>query len=420
MEKKDCVVSAGSFIFRGILSVVAIFVYGWINFILNPISTIASANLSTLQFQNSDVSQVVSMVGMNFFHDLGIPVIILFGLLVWIWWSPVKFLCTKKELFGAALVLLILLSSGQVFAYYDKYDYTEAYFILPNESAFFIPDTGKNKDSQAQFGSEEYLRENKIAAKRYVIPHTKLPGSGAVTDFYVPAGRLIIVDRKPFNREWVKSSTKGSTNKDEGFDVQSKEGLNISVGIAIAASVFEEDSPRFLFRFGVKPPAGDRNKPEVVFTSIYNAYSLIEVMDGVVRNKVQALLGNEFTKRSFDQCSVEAEQIMTTVEAKLKDYLKSVGITLDYIGWADTFSFDPDVQQAINRRFIAVQDEAIAQKLAPHTKTIQSLAAADALRSFGNKTDGKLPTTISLWWLPSGVSDFFGQLFKNQPIDQKK
>jgi hypothetical protein len=32
--------------------------------------------------------------------------------------------------------------------------------------------------------------------------------------------------------------------------------------------------------------------------------------------------------------------------------------------------------------------------LAPYATTIQSLAAADALRSFGRKTDGKLPTTI--------------------------
>jgi hypothetical protein len=400
-------------VFRGILSVVAIFIYGWINFVLNSVGTIVSAKLSTLQFQNSDVAHVTSMIGMNFTQNLGIPALVLLLVLVWVWWGLLKELWSKKDAICGVFVLFTILSmAGSVFAYYDKYDYTEAYFILPNESAFFIPDVGANKDSQAKFGSEEYLRENKIAAKRYVIPHTKLPGSGVVTDFYVPAGRLIIVDRKPFNREWVKSASKGTSNKNEGFDVQSKEGLNISVGISIAASVFEEDSPRFLFRFGVKPPVGDRNKPEVVFTSVYQSYSLTEVMDSVVRNKVQALLGNEFTKRSFDQCNSEAEQIMASVQEKLDKYLKTVGITLDYVGWADTFEFDPEIQHAINRRFAAVQEEAIAKMLTPHLEAIKTLAFSDAIRSFGQKTDGKLPTNVSLWWLPTSLNDMIGSFFK--------
>jgi hypothetical protein len=47
---------------------------------------------------------------------------------------------------------LFLLSSlaGPAEAYYDKTDYTEAYFILPNESAFYIPDVGANRDGQAK------------------------------------------------------------------------------------------------------------------------------------------------------------------------------------------------------------------------------------------------------------------------------
>ena len=204
------------------------------------------------------------------------------------------------------------------------------------------------------------MRENKIAAKRFIIPHAKLSGSGAWSDYYVPTGRLVIVDRTPDNREWVKSAARGTSTKNQGFPVQSKEGLNITLGIAIATSVTEDDSPRFLFRFGVKPPAGDGPKPEVIFTSVYYGRSLTEVMDGVVRNKVQALLGNEFTKRTFDEANAQAEQLMASVQTNLEKYLKSVGITLDYIGWADTFEFDSTVQDAINRRYIATQDEAIA------------------------------------------------------------
>jgi len=287
-----------------------------------------------------------------------------------------------------------LIQSAPALAYYDKADYAEPYFVLPNESAFFIPDVGNNKSSQVKFGSEEYLNENRIPAKRFVIPHVKLENSGLFSNYYVPAGRLVIVDRTPFNKEWVTSADRGTSTKNEGFPCQSKEGLNITVGVAIATSVLEENSPRFLYRFGVKPPAGDRSKPEVVFTSVYYGQSLSDVMDTVVHSKVQALVCAEFTTRTFDNGNAQAEAIMTAVQGKAESYLKSVGITLDYIGWADTFSFDPSVQAAINRRYVSVQDEAIAKLLTPYAETIQKLAAADALRSFGNKTDGKLPTTI--------------------------
>jgi len=402
---------ARSYVIRGIITIIAVFAYGWINFLLNPVATLETGKFAGKQFENSDITYAVSQYGMNFFKNLGVPAIVLLAILVLLWWKPIKSLL---KFFGVPLVAIvfILSSSTQILAYYDKADYTEAYFILPNESAFFIPDVGSNKDAQSQFGSEQYLRENKVAAKRFIIPHTKLSGSGALTDFYVPTGRLIIVDRTPYNREWVKSASRGTSAKNEGFPVQSKEGLNITLGISIATSVTEDDSPKFLFRFGVKPPTGDRARPDVIFTSVYYGRNLTEVMDGVVKDKVQALLGNEFTKRTFDEANAQADQIMASVQMNLEKYLKSVGITLDYIGWADTFEFDASVQEAINRRYIATQDEAIAQKLAPYTSTIQALATAEALRSFGNKTDGKLPTNISMWWLPPSMSDFFGKLLK--------
>jgi Type IV secretory system Conjugative DNA transfer len=68
--------------------------------------------------------------------------------LVGIWWKPVRKLIAA--LTAAAFVLLAPVWSAR--AYYDKQDFAEVYFILPNESAFFIPDTGANKDSQAAFG----------------------------------------------------------------------------------------------------------------------------------------------------------------------------------------------------------------------------------------------------------------------------
>jgi hypothetical protein len=376
-------------ILRLLGTAVAILLYGWINFILYPVGTLMTAQMAGKQFDNSDASYIVSSFGMNFFSHIGIPFVVLLAVLVVLWWRPLRGLLRAVVLIGG-----IAAAAHPAAAYYDKTDYTEAYTILPNESAFWIPDAGANKDNQAQIESEAYLNANKVALKRFVVPHAKLSGSGSFYDFYVPAGRLIIVDRTPYSREWVDATDRGTSKLREGFPCQSKEGLNITVGVSIGTSVAEANAAKYLYRFGVTPPQGDRSDPKIIFTSVYYSRKLADVMDDVGRKKVQTLVCDEITARSFDQANNDAVKIMESVKQKANDYFSAVGITLDFVGWADTFTFDAAVQDAVNRRYIASQDQAIAALLAPYAATIQSLAAADALRSFGHKTDGRLPTTI--------------------------
>ena len=139
------------YIIRVVLTIVVIVVYGWINFLLNPVATLETGKFAGKQFQNADIAYVVSIFGINFFKDVGIPALVLILVLIWIWWNPIRSLRRVRRAPFTAIIL-VLLASTQLFAYYDKADYTEAYFILPNESAFFIPDVGANKESQSQFG----------------------------------------------------------------------------------------------------------------------------------------------------------------------------------------------------------------------------------------------------------------------------
>jgi len=244
--------------------------------------------------------------------------------------------------------------------------------------------------------SADYLNSNKVALKRFVIPHAKLNNSGgwASWDYYVPTGRLIIVDRSTYSREWVDAHDRGTSASKQGFPCQSSEGINITVGVSIGASVTEDNAAKFLAKFGVRPPQGNRNEPAVIFTSVYYGRSLVEVMDAVGRHKVQTLVCNEIAKRTLDKANADATAIILKVNEDIIKFFEPYGVTIDFIGWADTFSFDNEVQTAINRRYIASQDQYVAQTLQPFATTIQQLAAADALRSFGARTDGKLPTTI--------------------------
>ena len=350
---------------RGIATVAAVLIYGWLNFLMYPASTILSGDAAVRQLDNSDVAYVTSIWGMRFFGNIGIPLVALLVVLVAIWWVPARRWLTAIR--ATAVLFALLLAVPHAWAYYDKTDYTEAIYILPNQSAFVIPDAGANKDSQAQFMSLDYLKANKIAAKRVVIPHVKLSGSGAWSDFYVPSARVIIVDRTPYNREWVTAANRGTSNRNEGMPCQSSEGLNVTAGVSIGVSVREEDAARYLYYFGTIPPKGNPSDPAIIFTSVYNARSVADVMDSVGRGEVLSLTCREISARTLNDDNKDAGAIMKNVAAGITAFLVERGITLDYIGWADTFTFDQAVQKAIN-------DKYTAETIAPVLATLQALA----------------------------------------------
>ncbi len=413
MNAPNALVPAGHSTARGIasrviLTIAATVAYRWINVLLYPAATILTAEQAGKQFQNNDISAIAGSYGMTIFGNLGVPFAVLLVVFVGIWWSPAKHLLRALIAIG---LLLPVLQSRPAMAYYDKTDFTEAYTILPNESGFWIPDSGANKDRQAQFESEAYLNSNRVALKRFIVPHAKLQGSGSFFDFYVPAGRLIIVDRTPFSREWVDATDRGTSRRREGFPCQSREGINIAVGVSIGASVTEANAAKYLYRFGVLPPVGERSDPRTIFNSVYYSRKLADIMDDVGRKKMQTLVCDEITARSFDKTNEEAVEIMAAVKQKAAAYFADIGVTLDFVGWADTFTFDQAIQEAVNRRYVASQDQAIAAMLAPYAATIQMLATADALRAFGQRTDGKLPSTIV--GLPPEIGSLMSTLLRS-------
>jgi hypothetical protein len=388
---------------RVVLSIFCFLVYS-LNFV-SYAQTLAAGKVAGMQFENSDTAYVVSNSLIDLVTHGNAPLYLLVAALVIIWFAPLCRLFKGKntKLVVAGLGLCGITYAGNAYAYYDKTDWNETYMILPNQSAFYIPDMGANKDSQSSFGSEAYYRDNKIAAKRFTVPHSKLENSGTFSNYYVPAGRLILVDRTPYQREWVKTDTRGTSAGDQSFPCQSTEGLNITAGIAIGTSVLEENAPKFLYRFGVKTPEGDLKDPNVIFSSVFYSRSLAEVMDTVVRSKIQSLVCSEIGSRTFDKANLESTQIMDTVQKRVTEYLNGVGITLDFIGWADTFGFDADIQKAVNDRYVA-------EKINPVLPTLQTLAdlrvkegLGDGLRNHGLPSNLIALPTNMLEWFKSAV-----------------
>jgi SPFH domain / Band 7 family len=269
-------------------------------------------------------------------------------------------------------------SNGWAFA--DTTNKTEAYTILPNQTAFWVPDVGANEDNQAKFDSEAYLTANRLAVKRYIIPHEKLGGSGggwATWDYYVSTGRLLIVNRAAFSREWVTDPKRGTGPIDEGFHCQSREGLNITGGISIVVSINPDNAAKYLYRFGVKTdPKADPTALETIFQSVYYARDLSDVMDDIGRKALGNLTCHEISARSFDDDNFQANQIMDTIKKEFEVYLSSVGITLESIGWADTFTFDPEIQKVVN-------DVYKVRALGNSTQVLQALALVQVEEGMG-------------------------------------
>lgn len=390
--------------------------------IYSPLAVLTTSEVAGRQFENSDAAFLQSTYTATLLsHMTWFASLVLLAVLVLIWFKPAKAVI-KKAMTTLAVALVaccaLLVGHTQSYAFFDKTDRTEIIPVPPNWSAFWIPGFGANKDTQAQMNSEAYLSatcdqaaltggtcHGKVAMKYFQVPHSKLSGSAGYSlfsgyDYYVNSGVLILVDRTRFSREWVDSSNRGTSNRAEGFPCQSKEGLNITVGVSIGTYVTEADAAKFLYNFGVANTAPYHPTGELaqdgasVFQSVNYGRSLKDVMDDVGRKKVQTLVCDQIGIRTFDKANADMIPIMQQVQKDAMTYFSSVGITLDFIGWADTFSFDGKVQDAVNRKYIALQDEDIAKRLQPYSSIIMALAQAQATRSFGDKTDGRLPTTF--------------------------
>jgi len=379
---------------RIISTVVTLLVYGGVMSLYNPVSTLVQGAVAGQQFENSNTAYLQSVYTFSFFSGAStILTLLAAAIILFIWLKPLRALITHMTtlgLVGAAL----LMPQDRAWAFAETTDKTEVYTILPNQSAFWVPDVGANKDTQSQFESEQYYQERKVAAKRFIIPHAKLAGSAGTSllsgwDYFVPTGRLFIVDRTPYSREWVDQTDRGTASIKQGFPCQSKEGLNITVGISVGTSVNEDNAAKFLYNFGVIQPKGNPQDPQFIFTSVYYGRSLEAVMDDVGRKKVQTLVCNEIGKRSFDQANADVVPMMDTIEKNTKEYFASVGITLNFIGWADTFEFDKEIQSAVNHKYEA-------EKLADALPILQQVAQLRVQEGLGKGLENHgLPIVIS-------------------------
>jgi hypothetical protein len=308
----------------------------------------AAGRTAVEQLSDSDLAPLKTSAAADLASGSSLPFLALLAVLALIWLVPGR----RAPLAAVLLGLGFVAAPEPSRAYFSKYDYGEYIEILPNQSAFVIPESGDTKTAQAQFGSEKFLAESKVATKRVQIPHTKLPNTGTLSDYYVPAARLIVVDRTPVSREWTTSANRGTSSADQGFRFETADSIGLSTSVVISAFVKEEDAAKFLYWFGTKPSAQDTD--EARFASVLYGRSLAEVVDGNVHRTVQAALAREFGRRSTDDAIRQKAEIMAAVEKAVIDQFAPMGVTVTTLGFADELNFEnAAIQAAIDDTFMA-------------------------------------------------------------------
>ena len=333
--------------------------------------------------------------------------------LLLIWAGPLTRYVKGRSGPGVSLLMVLFLAVGgsQCHAYYDKVDQEEWVTIKANQTAFLVPQLGDNKKTQGTFDSAAYLTETKIAEKRIMIPHMLLTKKGIWnTNMYIPSAVLYVVTREPFVRMWTKDSDRGTSAKNEGFFLESAESLNIDFGVSVGAHIEITDAAKYLFNFGTVPVQGENSE----FPSIVHARPLSEVMDTVVHQRVQTLLAKEFGSRTLDKCISEKVLAMENAEKQAKAEYATLGITIDYIGFATQLNLEPTIQAAINKVYIAKQDAAAAESqlaTVPARAAMAQVMVTEGMATAVTKWDGRinLPNFVVV---PTGLLENLQGLFK--------
>ena len=315
-------------------------------------------------------------------------------ILIWVTFFANYFTC---------FVALSFLLVGCGPARYDKF-----VEILANETAFVIPLQGDTSAQQKTFNSASYLETRKIAAKRIPVPLIEKSTGRMWYDYeWIDSIRVIKVNRSLVSREWTNKDGTGTSAKEEGIPVVTKDGIQLSLGVAITVFIEEDDASTYLYYHGEQ--------------------ELAKVTDVNIRNFCITELSREYGKLDLTDAKTKGPEIFGKLFEDSKAYFKTKGISVQQVGNAEGYTFaNPAIQESINKRFTAEQDIATAsqEKLAQDKRNEKLLATAkttaDAARmiyeakeatalqnqleiatmqakaalTMAEKWDGKLPTSI--------------------------
>ncbi len=322
-----------------IFNIIGASIYGWVRPALDGKAAAMQLNGGTADLAMS--AMILKAVTISLWISIFV--------IAWIWFIK------RPKGFTALILLASFMVTGCGPARVDKF-----VEISPNETAFVIPLQGDTAANQATFNSVAYLNTKKVAAKRIPVPLVEKNTGRMWCDYeWIDAIRVIKINRSLVSREWTSSSGTGSAAKNEGIPVVTKDGIQLSLGVAITVFIEEEDAPTYLYYHGEQP--------------------LTQVTDVNIRNFCISELTREYSTLDLSDAKTNGPTIFRKLYDDAKSYFKTKGISVQQLGNAEGYIFNnPTIQEAINRRFTAEQDiqTASQEKLAQDQRNFKVLATA--------------------------------------------
>lgn len=235
------------------------------------------------------------------------------------------------------IVIMLVILTALCLVGCKPFDVPEYVEIASNETAFIVPLSGKTS-SQAEFMSEEYLRENMIATKRVQIPHEEVKTGKHFWEIrYQATVKVLRVDRTPVSVTW------GAESVSTKVAVETKESIGFTIPISITAMIEQSDAPKFLYK-----------------------YTENKTLSSVVNTDVNAFIKTQASQRfgvyTFEECKLKKKEILESIFTDAKVFFKDYGITLSQFGMTDGLIFDnAGIQQAVDKQ-ILLQAEGRALK----------------------------------------------------------
>jgi hypothetical protein len=228
--------------------------------------------------------------------------------------------------------------------------------IKPNETCWVIPLDSQTESSQAKFNSVDFLNQKKVAAKRIMVDKVERSVGRMYWDIeWIPAVRVIKVDRSLVTREWVDGDAIGTSKKDEGIHVNTKDNIKLDIGITITVSIDEDNASTYLYYHGERP--------------------LSEITDSNVRSFITKVLSQHVSSMDLVEFQNRQVEIYNLISKEVTDEFKSKGITVQYVGNANGWRFvNEKIQESINASYIAQQDNKTAEMEQAAQKTRNATA----------------------------------------------
>ncbi|MBI5231333.1 MAG: hypothetical protein HY876_04110 [Coriobacteriales bacterium] len=208
--------------------------------------------------------------------------------------------------------------------------------IGPDQTAFAIPYEG-DRGNQNQLFTEDYLRENQISVKRYMIPYVKLRDTNMSIGKWREAVKLIVIDLKPVVRAWTGDTETGTSVANQAIVAETRESIGFAAEMNCSAQVNEENAAKFVH--------------------FYYGKSLDDVMDSQVRPYVQQVFTEECAKYTLDNLLLHKADIMKSVRTQTTKFFASRGIDIMSLGMQGELSYlNPSIQDSIDKRIQAKND----------------------------------------------------------------